>query len=754
MKTICAFLVIAVSFYASANEITVSQGQLSISLGRSSTAVEINAASLLARRIEQRSGIVVPISSAGSESKYTLHIGRSQTSNAIKKFCSQSDQAEKLKEDGFYINTLGTDLYIVGNNDSGVVAGVGQFVRLCDYFDGSVSLPKLSIVDNPVMPIRGMYFATHFENFYKRASIEQVNQIIEELALWGCNNLALNCASRYWESIDCDAASRHLARINEFAKTAKSFNIDIAILLNASQAYSSHPNEVSAKSAPWVATSGHDICPSNPAGLEIIGKAHSQIINEIKHLDNIVVWPYDYGGCACENCAPYGANGFIKSAKQLSKIAKPKFAECKIWLSTWWFDIAERGEYKALFEYLKQQQPEWLTGLMCGENHSPYQRIFDRPLQDKYPLTWFPEISMYGMRPWGGCGANPLPQRFTEMAAKVKDHAVGGWPYSEGIYEDINKFFWIRTFWNPNQPTEKILAEYAKHYFGSEFQDQAVEMFYMLEKTHHRAGLNIANLEQADEISDIADIIDKNMPNWAKDSWRWRIFYIRSKIDYIVKNEGFNEPEPRAGLQKLLDELAGIYRSSDDTDTDVSLSGVVTKLPAVSTETAVNVALRKPVKTSSTANFSGSSKENLVDGIDTFITNENYWAHDPQKEENAWIEIDLQQIVPIKEVRLQFRNILGKFTYIPQYVGFEVSTDGEDFAAVPVATTEVPELVLHTRDVPVEGNSYSQQYWVYAVPNKARFVRVILGPSQHTASQFEGVLQLTEVMVISEPENQ
>ena len=55
------------------------------------------------------------------------------------------------------------------------------------------------------------------------------------------------------------------------------------------------------------------------------------------------------------------------------------------------------------------------------------------------PLLNFPDISMYGQNPWGGYGANPHPGRLQQRWDETKKKLSGGFPYSEGIYEDINK---------------------------------------------------------------------------------------------------------------------------------------------------------------------------------------------------------------------------------------------------------------------------------------------------------------------------
>ena len=43
-------------------------------------------------------------------------------------------------------------------------------------------------VSVPKMPVRGMYLATHFQNYYQVAPIEEVTRYVEDLSLWGVNS--------------------------------------------------------------------------------------------------------------------------------------------------------------------------------------------------------------------------------------------------------------------------------------------------------------------------------------------------------------------------------------------------------------------------------------------------------------------------------------------------------------------------------------------------------------------------------------
>ena len=79
---------------------------------------------------------------------------------------------------------------IVGNDERGVLFGVGKFLRTSRYENGFTpgAWRGISVPDKP---LRGIYFATHFYNYYQTAPVEEVERYVEELALWGVNSVAV-----------------------------------------------------------------------------------------------------------------------------------------------------------------------------------------------------------------------------------------------------------------------------------------------------------------------------------------------------------------------------------------------------------------------------------------------------------------------------------------------------------------------------------------------------------------------------------
>ena len=78
----------------------------------------------------------------------------------------------------------------------------------------------------------------------------------------------------------------------------------------------------------------------------------------------------------------------------------------------------------------------------------------------------FPEVSMYGAYPWGGFGANPVPAHHQKLWNEQKDLLAGGFLYSEGIFEDLNKVLYAQFYWQKDRSAESIMDEYIAYEFS------------------------------------------------------------------------------------------------------------------------------------------------------------------------------------------------------------------------------------------------------------------------------------------------
>ena len=84
---------------------------------------------------------------------------------------------------------------MAGQSPSGLLAGLGRLLRAMDFSGGDIQFSKLSEFNFPRLPLRGMYIASHFYNYYEEAFVEKVNRLVADMALWGCNDLSFNYPS-------------------------------------------------------------------------------------------------------------------------------------------------------------------------------------------------------------------------------------------------------------------------------------------------------------------------------------------------------------------------------------------------------------------------------------------------------------------------------------------------------------------------------------------------------------------------------
>ena len=418
-----------------------------------------------------------------------------------------------------------------------------------------------------------MYFATHFGNYYHTAPIEEVERYIEDLALWGVNCLVVWYDMHHFQGVDDPEAVAFRKRLKRFLQAAGRLDVGVGLGVIGNEAYGNSPKKL--RAAPGGGRGGYypvAVCPNKPGGMEYILKIlgdHFDWSRDLK-CEYVWIWPYDQGGCGCANCRPWGSNGFLKCAKSVSKMAKEKLPGVKIILSTWMFD---KKEWQGLDEDLAANSG-WVDMIL-----SEYPL---GPVPGKLPMVGFPEISMHGTFPWGGFGATPLPKRLSAQWQAKKDRLDGGFPYSEGIYEDITKVTCAQLYWNSKMPVEEILTEYIAYEYSPEVIDDVLAVVRTLESNHHMRwwpgelegvkltmnwfpsrGAKCRADPGAEEAYAAVKQVDAKLPEWARKSWRWRIVYIRAMLDAELKANGGS---PNEACMKGFRELMRIYHTTGKSD--------------------------------------------------------------------------------------------------------------------------------------------------------------------------------------------
>ncbi|MEI8062701.1 MAG: hypothetical protein WCH84_01410 [Verrucomicrobiota bacterium] len=488
-----------------------------------------------------------------------------------------------IGREGFRIESAGEQTRITGNDERGLLYGVGKYLR--DRSWRGVSVPEKQV--------RGMYFATHFHNFYHDAPIEQVTQYIEELALWGCNVLSVWFDMHHYNGIADPAAQAMLDRLRAMLRAANAVGMGAGLTMLANEGYANSPVPLRAD---WRAGQngytrppvGHyhvELCPSQTEAVELLLASRRELFAALSGIEfeYLWIWPYDQGGCTCARCAPWGANGFIKLATKLGELCRQIHPRAKTVLSTWGFDTFTTGEWEGV-HHAFVTKPAWADYLMVDLRHGPGATFLGQHgAPGGLPLLDFPEISMMGMTPWGGFGANAMPQFWGKYWAESRERLAGGFPYSEGIFEDLNKVVLLQSYWDGRRSATEIMREYIAAEFAPAVVDDVANAIAISEKNlgtelsikiddhdymvyyfmaalkggkTYRLRYKLPALTQTAECLDLFKRAEAQLPTRVQQSWRWRVLAIRAAMDDALAKGG---QEPCAAYDELFESLIDIY---------------------------------------------------------------------------------------------------------------------------------------------------------------------------------------------------
>lgn len=511
---------------------------------------------------------------------------------------------ESVPGQGFSISGDNRKMKILASSTEGLLGGLGHFLYTTKYYEDGICPTSFRGTSVPTSSLRGIQLDTHFCNYYHMAPARELMEYVFDLAFQG-----VNCLDVVFPLIDLlgwdDPEIDHItAQIKAICDAAEDIGISVGLEIVPNQDFVVPRSEF--KASPNVegvrkrGNNGNNMCPNKPGALKYIVDTYSHVVHFLHEsgidLDYICFWPYDEGGCGCEKCRPWGANGFLKAAKAIIDEVHKDFPAMKVILSTWLFDTPDdEGEWSGLAEKLENNG--WVDYILA-DSHTDFPKYpLNHAIPGNLPLINYPEISMWALYPWGGYGANPLPKRFERLWRQVSHIAKGGIAYSEGIFDDINKMIVSRFYWNNETTAENSLREYVNYWAGPDVCDIVCEAINIIEDNHVKTAVGEGKVvakdcnthattpeiyEDAMHAWELMQKANSMLPKWAADSWRWRILYLRAmfdelrfrraleQMDHLAANATWTEvlhgsDEAKEGMR----ELIKIYHSNMDYDDSI-----------------------------------------------------------------------------------------------------------------------------------------------------------------------------------------
>ena len=451
----------------------------------------------------------------------------------------------------------------------------GSYIQLLNMAGRVLRHPQLAEAEQDCRchkELCGMFFCTHFKNYLDSAPLPELFDYIADLALWGMNTLMLWFDMHHFRNMEEGKAISD--RLKKILLYCKSIGVKTVMQILVNEAFADSPEKLRAD---W--TCGHDgyiyplnshyhveICPSKEGGIAQILKDRREFLEVFRDVapDYVDLFGYDQGGCSCSACAPWGSNGYVRTCEAIIPLFREYWPNTRFIGAMWQFGTftGTNVEFIGLREEMNKGRLSELTYLLAEPQYAPYPYETGMPR----PLIGFPEISMFGANPWGGYGANPLPKLMEDLWEQFGSRQEGGLPYSEGLYEDLNKVLTLR-FYQDNQSAVDTVREYLTWEFGLEgalLEDVTHAIFDMeetLPRDHdvkvvgdHR--YVIRHPEKAASIEETFRRADAALPEKIRSSKRWRQLYLRAVIDGEIVRNQFERSEK---LMEYYWELVDIY---------------------------------------------------------------------------------------------------------------------------------------------------------------------------------------------------
>ena len=318
--------------------------------------------------------------------------------------------------------------------------------------------------------------------------------------------------------------------------------------------------------------------------MELILKNRFEMLERFKNVgpDLLVFGNYDQGGCTCAQCAPWGAVGYVKTMKALIPEVRKRFPNCRFGYNTWYLDHFIDGEWDKVYEVIEndpfiKDNIRYLTDININSlptDPEKAEQLKQGIIPGNLEPLGFPEISMQGCTPWGGFGANPYPQRIQNDWDQVGHIQTGMLSYSEGRFEDINKFIVLGLYNGRYATAQDAMLGYVKAELSSEYADEIMKLLNILEETLQRtreytvgespdtARFIVEKPERIEEAAELAQELNKKLPENIRSGWRWQMIYLRCMADLELKKADFYI---REDCEKYLFELNKLYYTDDAT---------------------------------------------------------------------------------------------------------------------------------------------------------------------------------------------
>ncbi|HTM55832.1 MAG TPA: hypothetical protein VL175_17525 [Pirellulales bacterium] len=425
-----------------------------------------------------------------------------------------SDDADlkTLPAEGFRVRSRGSRVAIAGNDERGVLFGIGYLLRQLHMKPGSLALDAdLDVATAPKYPLRGHQLGYRPKtNSYDAWDLTQWEQYYRDLAVFGCNAIELIPPRS-----DDDATSPHfplppMEMMVGMSRVADEYGLDVWIWYPAMDKDYSDPKTVEHALAEW-----------------------GEVFKKLPRVDVIFVPGGDPG-----HTQPKYLMALLEKE---TKVLRQYHPRAQMWVSPQSFNRTWLDEFYGIVK----QEPDWLSGIVFGPQVRVSLPELRAAIPAKYPIRHYPDIThsrqcQYPVPDWDVAHAvtssreaiNPRPLGQATIFRLLQPYTIGFLTYSEGCNDDVNKAVWSGLGWNPDSQVVDILREFSRYYIDDALADDFAQGLLALERNWQ--GALLTNEGVYETLEQFQGMEKAASPALTK-NWRFQQTLYRAYYDAYVR---------------------------------------------------------------------------------------------------------------------------------------------------------------------------------------------------------------------------
>jgi hypothetical protein len=415
-------------------------------------------------------------------------------------------------------------VFVLGNDERGVLFGVGRLLRELHWGRGRVWAPDgLDLATAPKYPLRGHQLGYRPKcNSYDAWDLPVWEQYFRDLAVFGCNAVEL-IPPRSDDAADSPHFPRpQMEMMTGMSGLAAAYGLDVWIWYPAMDPDYSDARAVESALAEW-----------------------GQVFARLPRVDAVFVPGGDPG-----HTRPKTLMALLEKQTRNLHRYHPR---AQMWVSPQSFDQRWLVEFVDL---LQREPPAWLSGVVFGPQVRVSLPRLRQLVPARYPIRHYPDITHsrqceYPVPNWDLAYAlteareciNPRPEDEAAIFRKLQPQTIGFLTYSEGCNDDVNKMIWSALGWDPEAKVEDILRQYSRYFIGERYTDDFAQELLALERDWR--GPLLAN-EAVDGTLAQAQAMEREASPADLKNWRFQQALFRAYYDAYVRHRLIYETELEA----------------------------------------------------------------------------------------------------------------------------------------------------------------------------------------------------------------